>query len=164
MKLKHIYAPNRSVYFSLEKDGTCLFCTLKNCDISQDRENLIIHRGKKCYVMLNKFPYNNGHSMVVPYSHATFLNEIDNKTIEEIYRYLKIIETTLIEDYKADGVNIGLNIREAAGAGVIDHLHYHILPRWAGDSNFMTSISNTRVIPEDFNITYNRIKKGFCSI
>ncbi len=163
-KMRHIYAPHRSSYFELPRDEECLFCRLIREDTAKDRENLIIYRGRLCFVMLNKYPYNNGHTMVVPYGHFTYLKELDSKTISEIYTYLKIIESTLLDIYNADGINIGLNIKEAAGAGIRDHIHYHILPRWKGDSNFMTSVSDTRVVPEDFRETYRKIKSGFEAI
>jgi len=159
--MKHIYAPHRSSYFELPRDPECLFCRILSADTSQDRQNLVIHRGELSFVMLNKYPYNNGHTMVVPFAHVTYIRDLDQNTLAEIYSFLKLIEKTLFSEYNADGVNMGLNIKEAAGAGIIDHIHYHILPRWKGDSNFMTSIAGTRVVPEDFNITYRKIQKGF---
>lgn len=162
--MKHIYAPHRSAYFDLPKEDGCLFCNIISSDTEQDKDSLILYRGSRSFAMLNKYPYNNGHTMIVPYRHISFINELEEPELLEIYKFLKIVENILLTDYKAEGINTGINIREAAGAGIINHIHYHILPRWSGDSNFMTAISGTRVIPESFENTYNRIKNGFMGI
>jgi len=159
--MKYIYAPHRSAYFTAPKPEGCLFCRLPKADKAEDKKNLIAFRGAHVYVVLNKYPYNNGHTMVIPYKHMNFLRELPQAVLSEIYQCLGIIEETLITDYNAEGINVGVNIGRAAGAGVLGHIHYHILPRWLGEANFMTAIADTRVIPEDIHKTFRIISQGF---
>lgn len=132
------------------KNG-CIFC---NAIEMEDREAKIVFRGKLAYVILNKYPYTNGHLMIVPYVHKGSLEELDPETRFEIMELLSTSITILRKTYKPQGFNLGGNIGEAAGAGVADHVHLHILPRWAGDTNFMTAIGETRVIPESVEETW----------
>jgi ATP adenylyltransferase len=136
----------------------CIFCDAvarKN-----DAETLIVHRGAKIFVILNRFPYTSGHVMIVPYAHVAELNLCDAGTLDEMMRLAQRVETALRANYKPDGMNLGMNLGRAAGAGVVGHLHLHVLPRWIGDSNFMTVTGETRVHPEDLKTTYERLSKA----
>ena len=130
----------------------CIFCELPAQQ--RDAENLIVHRGQLAFVILNRYPYNNGHLMVVPYQHVATLEALAAPTLAEIMLLAKQALTALRGMYAPQAFNLGINIGTAAGAGIADHVHMHVVPRWAGDSNFMTTVADTRVIPEDLRDTY----------
>jgi ATP adenylyltransferase len=130
----------------------CLFCTLMAME--DGTENLILHRGDNAFVVLNRYPYTNGHMMVVPYKHLPTLEGLNLETLHEMIELVQRGLGVLREAYSADGYNLGSNIGEAAGAGVEEHVHLHLLPRWHGDTNFMAATANTRVIPESLEETY----------
>jgi ATP adenylyltransferase len=136
----------------------CLFCL--NAKL-EDAQACILYRGGLCYVMLNRFPYNNGHLMVVPYAHEGSPARLDRETLSELMTLTQISLKVLREAYHPDGYNLGMNIGEAAGAGIVDHLHLHIVPRWSGDTNYMTTIAKTRTIPEWMRQTYERLRPLF---
>ncbi len=136
----------------------CLFCVKPQSD---DAQVHILHRGQTCYVILNRFPYNSGHLMVVPYAHVPTLEELDAETLAEMMHLTQVSLRALRAAYDPQGFNVGLNIGEAAGAGVAGHLHLHVVPRWAGDTNAMTTIGQTRVIPEWLDQTYTRLRPLF---
>jgi ATP adenylyltransferase len=140
------------------KQPECIFCDA--VARNNDAETLIVHRGKKSFVILNRFPYTSGHVMIVPYAHVAKLNLCDAETLGEIMQLAQRVETSLLANYKPDGMNLGMNLGRAAGAGVVGHLHLHVLPRWIGDSNFMTVTGETRVHPEDLKTTYERLSKA----
>ncbi|MDF1501108.1 MAG: HIT domain-containing protein [Anaerolineales bacterium] len=135
----------------------CLFCTLIAMEDSS--ENLILYRGERAFVVLNRYPYTNGHTMVVPFDHHPSLIGLDQETLHEMIRLTQRGLEILREAYAADGFNLGGNIGEAAGAGVEDHVHLHLVPRWQGDTNFMATTANTRVIPESLEETYTLLRK-----
>ena len=136
----------------------CLFCVKAD---EPDEEAHILHRGDRCYVLLNRFPYNNGHLMVAPYEHVASLEDLDFKTLAELMALVKRGLGVLRGAYQPEGFNVGANIGAAAGAGVEDHLHVHIVPRWAGDTNYMTTVGKTRTIPEWIEETYNQLRPLF---
>ncbi len=136
----------------------CLFCVKPQ---SQDAEAHILHRGSHCYVILNRFPYNNGHLMVVPYAHVATLEDLDPETLAELMALTQLSLRVLREAYNPQGFNVGMNIGSVAGAGVAEHIHLHVVPRWGGDTNYMTTVSHTRVIPEWLDQTYERLKPLF---
>lgn len=136
----------------------CLFCLKQQ---KQDKDAHILHRGERSYVTLNRFPYNNGHLMVVPYAHVAKLEELDAKSASELMALTQISLRVLQEAYGPEGFNIGANIGEAAGAGIADHIHLHIVPRWAGDTNYMTTVGEYRIIPEWMEQTYERLRPLF---
>lgn len=154
-----LWAPWRLDYILGEKPDACVFCLPEHTD--EDRERLILYRGKHAFVILNKFPYNNGHVMVTPYQHAMCLTELDTATLHEISELLKTTTAILKSRFNPGGVNVGLNLGEAAGAGIREHLHFHLVPRWNGDSNFMAAFSETRVVPEHLMSTYDGLKPQF---
>jgi ATP adenylyltransferase len=142
-----------------EKEDGCVFC---NAKAKQDSaENLIAFRGERAYVILNRYPYTSGHLMVVPFEHKSNLEEFDSATRAEIMELTVRCITVLKNIYNPQGFNVGANIGEAAGAGVKEHVHIHILPRWKGDTNFMSALGKTRVLPEALEDTYRRVKKEF---
>ncbi len=157
--MKTLWSPWRMEYILSEKDKECIFCT-KPAD-NNDRSNLILYRGAKTYVIMNKYPYNNGHVMVVPYFHTSELSGLDDDVVSELLIMTRYSIDCLKKAFGPEGFNVGINIGAAAGAGIEEHLHIHIVPRWAGDNNFMTVISEIRVIPEHILDTYDKLYPVF---
>jgi ATP adenylyltransferase len=141
--------------------GTCIFC---DALATEDASPLIVYRGLTCYVILNKFPYNNGHLMVVFNRHFARLADAAPDELHEVMALTRMCEMALDEAYNPHGFNTGLNIGKPAGAGVLDHLHVHIVPRWNGDTNFMTVVGKTRVLPEELPQTADRLRQIFTRI
>jgi ATP adenylyltransferase len=128
-----------------------------------DEANLIVYRGTHNFIVLNRFPYTNGHLMIVPYTHAGDLSGIDDAAAAEMMDLMRASERHLRAVYKPNGLNLGMNIGESAGAGIAGHIHMHVLPRWFGDANFMTTIGETRILPEDLAVTWRRVHDAFTS-
>jgi ATP adenylyltransferase len=139
----------------------CIFCAAAAC--ANDREALVVHRAERNFVIVNRFPYTSGHVMVVPYEHAPSLESFADETLTEMIVLARHCEKRLRALYRPDGLNIGVNIGKSAGAGVADHLHMHVLPRWTGDANFMTAVAETRVLPEEIATTWERLRAAFQS-
>jgi len=137
--------------------GDCIFCNLS----APGRSELILVRGRVSFVILNLYPYNNGHLMVVPNRHAPNLATLDAEEQVELMRMTRHAEMALTEAYAPHGINIGINLGKPAGAGVLDHLHIHLVPRWNGDTNFMTAIGDTRVLPEDLPASAAKLRPIF---
>ena len=159
--MDYLWTPWRYQYMAQvtnEKQPECIFCDA--VARNKDAETLIVHRGEKTFVILNRFPYTSGHVMIVPYAHVAELTLCDAGALDEMMRLAQRVETAFRANYKPDGMNLGMNLGRAAGAGVAGHLHLHALPRWFGDSNFMTVTSETRVHPEDLKTTYERLSKA----
>ncbi|MBL8100407.1 MAG: HIT domain-containing protein [Anaerolineales bacterium] len=136
-----------------------MFC---NAQTKQDNsENLIAFRGKFSYVILNRYPYTSGHLMVIPFVHVPNLESLNSETRAEMMELTSQCTAILKNIYKTESFNVGVNIGEAAGAGVLGHVHIHIVPRWAGDTNFMTSVGETRVLPESLEDTYKKVSQAF---
>ncbi len=154
-----LYSPWRLEYIIGEKDKHCIFCIKPNK--ATDRENLILYRSKLSFVIMNLYPYNNGHLMVVPYRHVSTLIELSKEEIDDLFMTVQLTEKVLKKTYNYEGLNIGINLGKAAGAGIEDHLHVHLVPRWMGDCNFMTVVGGTRTIPEAFESAYNKLKEVF---
>ncbi len=127
----------------------------------QDEENLIVYRATHNFIVLNRYPYTSGHVMVVPYQHTAELGGIDEVAATELMRLTRMAEKHLRKLYRPDGLNLGMNLGEAAGAGVAGHIHMHVLPRWIADANFMTTVGETRVVPEDLHISWQRLRDAF---
>ncbi|MEW6401007.1 MAG: HIT domain-containing protein [Chloroflexota bacterium] len=158
--MNHIWSPWRMEYIENHtNDGSCIFCTLQA--MPDSTENLIAHRGKLAYVILNRYPYTSGHLMVVPFVHKPNLEVLDPATRAEMMELTSQCMAVLRKVYNPQAFNMGANIGEAAGAGVKEHVHIHIVPRWKGDTNFMSTTGNTRVLPEALEDTYRRVKEGF---
>ena len=159
--MDYLWTPWRYAYMKQVASGPRLECIF--CDAlaqNRDEETLIVYRGKKSFVILNRYPYTSGHVMVVPYAHVADLAACDAESLSEIMQLSQRIEAAFRMLYKPDGMNLGMNLGRAAGAGVAGHLHLHALPRWFGDTNFMTVSSETRVHPEELNVTYSRLKSA----
>lgn len=152
-QMDRIWAPWRMAYIEAHSGSSeCLFCELPGSD-----DNLILHRGVEAYVVLNRYPYSNGHLMVVPYAHQASIEDLDDSTLLEVMTLSSQAISVLRATYGAEAFNLGVNIGKAAGAGVVHHVHMHVLPRWAGDTNFMATTAGTRVIPEDLEETLARL-------
>jgi ATP adenylyltransferase len=155
-----VFTPWRYAYITTANTpADCLFCSVIKA--KDDEQVLVVHRGKHCFVMLNAFPYTSGHVMVVPYEHVDELLKLSQSAAQEMMELTQRMEGILRELYHPDGLNLGMNLGKAGGAGVASHIHMHILPRWFGDVNFMTSVAETRVLPEDLPTTYKRIRAKF---
>jgi len=146
-------------YIEHSKVDGCIFCMAQ--EIEDSEENLIAFRGKRAYVILNRYPYTSGHLMVVPFDHKPNLEELDPQTRAEMMELTSHCMTVLRNIYHPEAFNMGANIGEAAGAGVKHHVHIHIVPRWGGDTNFMSTVGGTRVLPEALESTYQRVRRGF---
>ncbi len=157
--MKWLNAPWRLEYILGPKDGDCIFCKMPGED--NDRQNLIIHRAEYNFVILNLYPYNNGHLMVVPYSHKDNIVDLTADELGEMVTLSKNCVEILTGEIKPDGFNIGLNIGTAAGAGIDEHLHMHVVPRWNSDTNFMPVVGNTKVLPQMVLETYDILLDGF---
>ena len=133
----------------------CVFCD--KIRENADRQNFVLYRGAKAFIILNLYPYNNGHLMIVPYAHLGQLEKVDEATLSEVMRLAKRSVSVLRKVMQPDGFNLGFNIGKAAGAGIDEHLHLHVVPRWEGDTNFMPVLGETRVIPELLETTYDKL-------
>jgi ATP adenylyltransferase len=141
------------------EEPQCVFCYA--VDQTQEAEYLILNRGKNAFVMLNRFPYTSGHLMVLPYEHQPSYEDLTAETRAEMMELINIATKVLRKVYNPNAFNLGANIGEDAGAGIAPHFHFHIVPRWRGDSNFMSVTSNTRVLPEDLQVSYQRLKEAW---
>lgn len=160
--MDQLWAPWRLEYIQGAEEGNCIFCV---DDASfDDRDRLILIRREFCYVMMNRFPYSNGHLMVSPYRHLGDTRSLETGEVLEIHQLMVDSQTVLREACAAQGFNVGWNLGRAAGAGIVDHIHMHIVPRWIGDSNFMPILSETRVIPQHIEATYSILVKAFAEL
>lgn len=154
--MKHLWSPWRLEYLTAPKSDGCIFCRAIRCD--DDRESLVLLRGERAFVILNRYPYNNGHFMVVPYAHVSSLEDLDARTLMEMMLLLNQGLAVLRATMSPAGFNIGANIGEVAGAGIEDHVHIHAVPRWAGDTNYMPVIGDMRVVPQTWMQTYDMLR------
>ena len=154
-----LWAPWRVEYILGKKSDGCMFC--KKIKEKRDKDNLILHRAERTLVMMNRYPYNNGHLLVCPYKHSRDLEGLDEEEIKDLLSSVSRSTTLLKKALKPDGFNIGMNLGRIAGAGIEDHLHFHIVPRWSGDTNFMPVLAEARVIPEHLEKTYQKLFKLF---
>lgn len=161
--MDRLWSPWRSEYIASAGDvdtAICVFCKLRD-ERDRDEANLVLHRASHNYVVLNRYPYTSGHLLIVPYEHVGELDSAAKATTDELMDLTKQCQTALREVYRPDGFNVGMNLGRSAGAGIADHIHIHILPRWSGDTNFMTSVAETRVLPEDLSTTYGKLRGKF---
>ena len=142
-----------------KNESGCVFCQAQA--VADGTENLVLYRGQRAFVILNRYPYTSGHLMVVPYLHEASLESLDAETRAELLELANRIMKMLDRESHAQGYNVGINIGEAAGAGITDHIHLHVVPRWSGDTNFMSSLGETRVLPETLEDTYLRMKSAW---
>lgn len=159
--MDHLWSPWRYRYVSQSiPDEDCLFCRIASAATAEDdRANRVLLRAERNFVLLNLYPYTSGHLMIAPYAHVATLEESEPGTLEEMIRLAQRAESALRAVYRPGGVNVGINIGKAAGAGVEQHIHMHVLPRWLGDVNFMTAVGETRVLPEDLDTTWEKLRE-----
>ena len=163
--MDRLWTPWRYDYIkgtSGEKSGSgtsCVFCSL--IEREEDERTFILHRARHNFIVLNLYPYTSGHLMIVPYEHTGDLDRVAKETTDEMMDLAKRAQGVLRAVYRPQGFNLGMNLGESAGAGVADHLHLHVLPRWTGDTNFMSTVGETRVLPEDLKTTYHRLRSSF---
>jgi len=158
-----LWSPWRLEYIAAatESDNpSCVFCAIQ-ADTENDAKNFVLHRAHFNFVVLNTYPYTSGHLLIVPYQHVSELSAAAKETTDELMDLTKRAEQAIREAYRPDGINLGMNLGKAAGAGIAGHIHVHILPRWNGDTNFMTTVANTRVLPEDLTTTFNKLRAYF---
>ncbi|MEO8593862.1 MAG: HIT domain-containing protein [Candidatus Solibacter sp.] len=160
--MDYLWTPWRYKYVTEgERPSGCVFCNA--AEGSDDRDTYIVHRASHNFVILNRFPYTNGHVMIVPYQHVSSLALMTEESLLEMMRLARDAERHLRAVYHPDGLNLGVNLGRSAGAGIADHLHMHVLPRWAGDTNFMTVTGETRVLPEDLPDTWERLRAAWAA-
>ena len=160
--MDYIFSPWRYRYVTgHDKPEGCVFCAIAAANA--DELNLIVFRGTHNFVVLNRYPYTSGHVLVVPYRHTAELNGIEEDAAAELMRLTRAAEQHLRNLYRPDGMNLGMNLGKAAGAGIAGHIHMHVLPRWVADANFVSVIGETRVLPEDLSVTWQRIHAAFNS-
>jgi ATP adenylyltransferase len=157
--MEHIWAPWRIKYIEMEKPAGCILC--EKPGQKRDAENYILYRGSRNFVIMNSYPYNPGHLMVAPYRHVASLDELADDELNEHFKIVRLSVGILREVFSPQGFNIGLNLGKVAGAGIDEHIHTHVVPRWQGDTNFMPVISGVRVVPEALAETYRKLKGKF---
>ena len=161
--MQRLWSPWRSKYIASGVDAQaegCVFCRMA-ANPGQDADNYVVHRGAHSFVVLNLYPYITGHLMIVPYQHTNEFDSVAKEITDEMMDLTKRAQTALRAVYSPSGFNMGMNLGAAAGAGIADHLHIHLLPRWTGDTNFMTTVGESRVIPEALEVTYEKLLVHF---
>lgn len=157
--MDYLWTPWRYAFVSTAHQSTqCIFCEAPK---ETDERSHIVHRGQHCFIIINAFPYTSGHVMIVPYEHTDELQKLPFPAAQEMMALAQRTEGILRDLYHPDGVNLGMNIGKAAGAGIAGHIHMHVLPRWVADANFMTVVGETRVLPEMLDATWRRLKEKF---
>ncbi len=156
--MEKLFAPWRIRYIEAPKHEGCIFCDFPR--EKRDEERLILYRGDECFVMMNNYPYNPGHVMISPYRHEGNLESLNDEELSEIMSLSVMMVKAIKKAMNPDGFNIGFNIGKVAGAGIEEHIHLHVVPRWNGDTNFMPVLADVRVIPEAVQETYKKLKKA----
>ena len=158
--MKHLWSPWRMKYIRRqERETGCIFCSA--AAMQDGVENLVVHRGQLAFVILNRFPYTSGHVMVVPFDHQSTYEDLNPQIRSEMMELINLSTRVLRGTCCPEGFNVGSNIGSAAGAGVVNHVHFHVVPRWIGDANYMSTVAEIRVIPEDLGESYLRLKAEF---
>lgn len=162
--MDRLWSPWRSEYIASgaadAEPGVCVFCKIQQ-HAENDESNFVVYRGQHAFIVLNRFPYTSGHLLIVPHEHIGELDSAPRTVTDEMMELTKRSQAALRDVYHPEGFNAGMNLGRAAGAGIADHIHIHILPRWIGDTNFMTATGNTRVLPEDLGTTYQKLRPKF---
>ncbi|HEU4384464.1 MAG TPA: HIT domain-containing protein [Anaeromyxobacteraceae bacterium] len=160
--MDRLWAPWRMASIDAPKPEGCIFCLFPaQSGEAADRQNLVVHRASRSFTMLNRYPYNSGHVMVVPRAHVARLDDLAPEDFDDLQDQLRRTLTVLRGVYRPDGLNVGMNLGVVAGAGIADHLHWHVVPRWNGDTSFMPVLSDTKVMVEHLDATWERIRAGF---
>jgi ATP adenylyltransferase len=156
-----LWAPWRMDFILSKKPSGCIFCDFPKAPPSDDRANLVVHRSEHAFTCLNRFPYNSGHLMVIPRAHVSELGALPADAWADLQDELRRAVDVLQAVYRPEGMNIGMNLGRAAGAGIADHLHWHVVPRWVGDNNYMAVVADVRVIPEALDAAWEKLSAGF---
>lgn len=159
--MKNLWAPWRYGYVSSMQSAGCIFCGIAGDRPEADRDNLVLARGERCFTVLNRYPYINGHMMIVPFRHVPDFTSASREETEEMMAMVRTAEGALRETMKCQGINGGWNLGSAAGAGVPGHLHLHVLPRWNGDTSFMSSVGGVRVLSQSLEQAWTNLSPGF---
>lgn len=163
--MERLWRPWRMQYIRMAQEngeGECIFCAKPAED--DDRSNLILHRGERCFIIMNLFPYNTGHLLVSPYRHVGELEELDREELEELMRLTVLAVKCIKEAMQPQGFNLGMNLGKVSGAGFDQHLHMHVVPRWQGDTNFMPVVAGAKVMPESLQENYDRLREALQSL
>jgi len=160
--MERLFAPWRIRYILAPKHEGCIFCDFVKED--KDRKNLILYRGKTCFIIMNRNPYNPGHVMVAPYKHVPSTEDLNEEELLECFKLVNLVIEAIRECMNPDGFNVGVNIGKVSGAGIEQHLHIHVVPRWIGDTSFMPVLADVQVIPEALEETYDKLKKTIDSL
>ncbi len=159
-----LWAPWRMEFIEAAKPAGCIFCAFPAEEGEEaDRRNLVVHRSGRSFTILNRFPYNNGHVMVVPRAHVSRLEDLAPEAWDDLQAELRRAVAVIRAAYRPEGLNVGMNLGKVAGAGIEDHLHWHVVPRWGGDTNFMPVLSDTKVMIEHLDASWRRIRDGFAA-
>jgi ATP adenylyltransferase len=156
-----LWAPWRMEFIRSEKPKECIFCEFPAAPPSEDRKNLLVHRSPHAFTLLNKFPYNSGHVMVIPRAHVSDLGALAPDAWDDLQAELRLAADVVKSVYKPEGLNVGMNLGKVAGAGIEEHLHWHVVPRWGGDNNFMPVLADVRVVVEALDEAWQRLSAGF---
>lgn len=157
--MKQLWAPWRIEYILGPKPDACVFCLPDSTE--EDEERLVLHRGGHAFVIMNRYPYNNGHIMVCPYRHVSELTELSREEAHDVMDLVQLCSGILKKHFNCEGINVGLNLGKAAGAGIGEHLHFHLVPRWNGDSSFIAVMDDVRTIPQHIRETYKVLRACF---
>ena len=157
--MKQLWAPWRIEYILGPKPDTCVFCLPESTE--EDEERLVLHRGGRAFVIMNRYPYNNGHIMVCPYRHVSELTELSREEAHDVMDLVQRCSGILKQHFNCEGINVGLNLGKAAGAGIGEHLHFHLVPRWNGDSSFIAVMDDVRTVPQHIRETYKALRACF---
>jgi ATP adenylyltransferase len=160
---KPLWAPWRMEFIRSEKPKGCIFCEFPSAPPSQDRANLVVHRSAHAFTCLNRYPYNSGHLMVIPRAHVAELGLLSAEVHADLQEELRRAVAVLKKVYAPEGMNVGMNLGKAAGAGIADHLHWHVVPRWVGDNNYMPVLADQRVVVEALDEAWTRLSAGFAA-
>jgi ATP adenylyltransferase len=158
---QRLWAPWRLEFIHAPKAVGCIFCQFPAEPEANDRQNLVVHRSARAFAVLNRYPYNSGHLMVIPRAHVADLDALSPEDFHDLHQELRLAARVLRAVYRPEGLNVGMNLGRVAGAGIADHLHYHLVPRWAGDTNFMPVLADTRVMIEHLDGTWQKLRAGF---
>ena len=159
-----LWAPWRMEFIQADKPTGCIFCTFPAEQGEEaDRRNLIVHRTSRSFTILNRFPYNNGHVLIVPRTHVARLEDLAAEDFGDLQDELRLAVRVIRSVYRPEGLNVGMNLGKVAGAGIADHLHWHVVPRWGGDTNFMPVLSDTKVMVEHLASSWTKIRDGFAA-
>jgi ATP adenylyltransferase len=163
--IDQLWAPWRVQLFEQKSRlDSCIFCEFPSRPEAEDCKTLIVHRGESAFIIQNAFPYSNGHLMVIPYRHTGSLDSLTEAEAQETLRLVRLSVNLLKAVYSPEGFNIGMNLGAAAGAGIASHLHWHVVPRWTGDTNFMTALGGVRVVPESLPATHERLRAALPAV